>query len=58
MENLKGAGFGVGVGVLAIAFIAARNHAKGANFLSSGVNTGGLKTEDKSFGKGHLLRRQ
>ena len=58
MDNLKGAGFCVGVGVLAIAFIAARNQAEGTNFSSSGVNIGGLNTEDKSFGKGNLLRRR
>ena len=56
--EFEGAGFGVGVGFLAIAFMAARNQAEGANFSSSGVNTGGLKTDDKSFGKGHLLRRR
>ena len=54
-ENLNGAWFGVGVVKHATFAMAFRNQFVGTNASSSGVYTGGLKTEDKSFGKYNLL---
>ena len=54
-KNLNGAGLGVGVVERATFAMAFRNQFAGTNTSSSGVYTGGLKTEDKSFGKCNLL---
>ena len=54
-ENLNGAWFGVGVVERASFAMAFRNQFAGTNASSSGVYTGGLKTEDRSFGKCNLL---
>ena len=55
VENLNGASFGVGVVKRATFAMAFRNQFVGTNVLSSGVYTGGLKTEDRSFGRCGLL---
>ena len=55
VENLNGALFGVGVVELATFAMALRNQFAGTNASSSGVCTGGLKTDDRSFGKCDLL---
>ena len=54
-ENLNGAKFGVGVVELATFAMAFKNQFACTNASSSGVYTGVLKTEDKSFGKCKLL---
>ena len=54
-KNLKGALFGVGVVELATVAMALRNQFGGINASSSGVYTGGLKTDDRSFSKCDLL---
>ena len=54
-ENLKGAWLGVGVVERATLAIAFRNQFASTNASSSDVYTGGLKTEDKSFGRCNLL---
>ena len=55
VKNLKEALLGVGIVELATFAMALRNQFGGTNASSSGVYTGGLKTEDRSIGKCDLL---